>query len=485
MSDYTAVLLAAEVLLAVAIIILRDPKLLIPAVVIGLPIEVVESELVAHVGTTGVAGMARAFANPGQLAMLAVIGVAIVRKRHDLTSLVPNSSLLVPFAAFFGLVFLSVTWSDSLRPNNSVLILPVYLAFLVTAPSLIETRHDVERILGTFLAVAGALAVIAVAQRLFGVFNWRGILIQSDDYSYRSNATFADPNVLARFLAITMALAAGLVLSTGPRRQTVYLALPAFALGAAGIVATASRSGWMLLLLCGFIMVLASPIRRYTKFMLTGSAVSFLVIMLALLFAQGGTDAERVKSLSTGVQVLGQRQFLIQAAWAMFKDNPWVGVGSGNYQHSLIMNYQAIVPDWSPTSLSHTSMATLLAELGLVGVVMFGFLVARVGIAVFSAYWATQDRYTRLVVGWLGTSMFGIVLHSQSEGRLFEEPFLWVLLAIFIAMETTPALSPRTPRERAATAAAANREPARATAGGGTPAPTPAFSASTGEQPAG
>ena len=196
MSDFSAILLAAELCLAVAIIILRDPKLLIPAVIIGLPIEVIESELVARVGTTGVAGMARALANPGQLAMLAVIVVAIVRKRHDIRSLIPDSSLLVPLGAFFLLVFLSVTWSDSLRPNNSVLILPVYLGFVVTAPSLIEDRRDLERILGTFLLVAAALGVIAIAQRLFGVFNWRGILIQSDDYSYRSNATFADPNGL-------------------------------------------------------------------------------------------------------------------------------------------------------------------------------------------------------------------------------------------------------------------------------------------------
>lgn len=471
MSDSNAVLLAAELCLLVAMVFLREPKLLIPAVIIGLPIEVIETELVERVGTTGVAGMARAFANPGQLAMLAVIIVAPIRKRHALSELIPDSSLVLPFVGFFALLFLGVTWSDSLRPTNSVLILPVYLAFMLTAPSLIETRRDVERILGTFLLVAAALGMVAIAQRLFGVFNWRGILVQSDDYSYRSNATFADPNVLARYLAIVMALAAGLVLATGPRRLTVYLALPAFGIGALAIVATASRSGWMMLLLCGFLMVLAAPIRRYTKLMLTGGAIGFLVLVLSILFAQGGTDAERVKSLSTGVQVLGQRTFLIQAAWEMFKDNPWVGVGSGNYQNSLIMNYHHIVPDWSPTSLSHTSMASLMAELGLVGMVMFGFLMLRVGIAVVSAYWRTKDPFNRLVTGWLGGSLVGIFLHSQSEGRLLEEPFLWVLLAIFIAMETRPAFTRRAanpaPAPLAASAAPA-REPLRA------PAPLPA-----------
>lgn len=86
--------------------------------------------------------------------------------------------------------------------------------------------------------------MVAIAQRVIGVFQWRAILIQSDDYSYRSNAFFADPNNLARFLAISMALAAGMILVTGPRRLTVHLAAPMLARSAtSAIVVTASRSG--------------------------------------------------------------------------------------------------------------------------------------------------------------------------------------------------------------------------------------------------
>jgi hypothetical protein len=41
-----------------------------------------------------------------------------------------------------------------------------------------------------------------------------------------------------------------------------------------------------------------------------------------------------------------------------------------------------------------------------------------------------------MTVGWLGISLLGILLQSQSEGRLLDEPFVWLLLALVIAFET-------------------------------------------------
>ncbi len=433
---FLALLLSAEVAVLCAAVILREPKLLIPAVVLGLPIEYFGTQALGTLSEGGLSGAVRALLNPGKAAMLATIVVAIVRARHNPGRLFPDSAVLVPICALLAIVVLGVAWSDSLRPENSILIMPMYVAFVFAAPSLIENRRDVERIVGAFLFIAAVLAAIAIAQRLLGVYNWRAILVQSDDYSYRSNATFADPNNLARYFAVSMSLAIGLLLSTGPRRQTVYLAIPMLVLCAAGIVATASRSGWLMLVFCTFIVVLISPISRYTKGKLIFGAAGALVAMLALLFLQGGTNAERVKSLASGVQVIGQREFLIKAGWQMFKDSPFIGVGSGNYQHALVVSYLDIIPPWARTTLSHTSLISLLAELGIVGMLAFLLVVVRVGISVIRAYFATTVEYNRLIIGWLGASMIGIVLVSQSEGRLLDEPYLWLILAMFVALET-------------------------------------------------
>ncbi|MCC6383127.1 MAG: O-antigen ligase family protein, partial [Dehalococcoidia bacterium] len=444
-----AVLLTLEGALLAAVVILREPKLLVPCVVLGLPIEYFGTQTLHSLGESGAAGAVRALLNPGKAAMLATIVVGVVRLRHRPQRLFPDSAVLLPVVALLAGVVLGLVWSESLKAPNSVLILPRYVAFVFVAPTLIEDRRDVERIVGAFLLAAMALALLAVAQRLFGVFNWRAILIQSDDYSYRSNATFADPNNLARYFALAMSLAVGMVLATGPRRLTIYLAIPTLVLGAAGIVATASRSGWIMLLACTLIVVLVAPIARYTKLRLVGGAGLALVALVALLLFQGGTDAERVRSLTSGVQVLGQREFLIRAGFQMWKDSPLVGVGSGNYQHALVTSYLHLIPTWARTTLSHTSFVSILAELGVVGAAIFLFVAFRVGLTVVLAYFRTKVVYNRLMTGWLGAGLLGIVFHSQSEGRLLDEPYLWLLLAILVAFETGAAFTARPPAARA------------------------------------
>ncbi len=439
-----AVIFAAQIALLIAVIVLRDPKLLIPCVVIGLPIEVIETEALDYLGASGESGARgaiRSLLNPGQAAMAATVVIGAIRLRHNPMRLIPDSAVVVPMLALFAVLLLGVAWSDTpTRPANGVLILFLYVAFVLVAPTLIEDRRDIERIIGAFLAVAILLAVIAVAQRLLGVFNWRSILVQSDDYSYRANATFADPNNLARYFAITLSLAAALVLATGPRRQTLYLALPALGVGAVGIVATASRSGWLALLLCGFMTVMLAPIPRYTKLRLTGAGMLILGTLLGLLLWQGGTDAERVRSLAQGVQVIGQREFLIRAGWDMFTDSPLIGLGSGNFEKSLVTSYLHHLPTWARTTLSHTSLVSLMAELGIVGIAIFTFFAARIAIITGTLYAHASTPYSRLLLGWIGAAFLTILLQSQSEGRLLDEPYLWLLLAMLIAFETSPAL---------------------------------------------
>lgn len=423
-----------ELLLLGAIIISRRPKLLVPAVVALLPIEFFGALL--HEQGAVLAG---SLANPGKLLMAATVLTVAYRERHDLSRLFPPSSLVVPLLALLAVMILAVSWADALVPPNAVIILPLYVAFVFAAPTLIEDRRDVERILGAFLLAAVVLALLAIGQRA-GFFNWREALVRATGSGYRSNATFADPNILARFLAIALTLAGGLVLATGPRRLTLYLAAPTMLLGSLAIVATASRSGWLMLVLCAAVVALLAPVDRWTKAKLTAGGGVALGALLGFLLVQGGEYAERVATLANMTELLGARQGLIHAGWAMFLDSPFVGVGAGNYQRSLLANYLDLVPLWQIATLSHTSAVTVLAEMGIVGVALFGLVGARVAVTMASTYAACRTAWARVVCAWLIAATLGVFLQSQSEGRLIEEPFLWVLLALIVAIETRPTL---------------------------------------------
>lgn len=430
-----AVFVAVNVVLLGVLILYREPKLIIPAVVLLLPVEVFETQAVNQLGATGGGGIFRSVLNPGQTLMMVAVAYALVHWRHDPRRFVPDSALVLPLTAMVALNFLGIAWSDSYIPPNGVLVLTLYFAFVCVMPSFIEDRRDVERILGAFLLAACLLGVLAVLQRVTGVFNWRGILIQSDDYSYRSNATFADPNNLARFLALAMSLAIGLILATGPRRMTLYLAIPALVFALPGTIATASRSGWVVFLFCAAVVVWLAPVARWTKVRISTIAVLCVAGLIGMLVWHGGTDAERVESLASGVTVIGQREFLIRAGWAMFRDNPLVGVGTGNFQHALIVSYIDTLPSWARTTLSHTSFISILAELGVAGAATLVLVVSRVAVTAVRTYRGARRDGDRVVVGWLIAALAGVFLQSQSEGRLLDEPYLWVLLALLIAFE--------------------------------------------------
>jgi hypothetical protein len=430
-----AVLVAVDIAVIGTALVLRQPKLLIPLVILGLPIEYFATATLDTFGEGGIRGGIRALLVPGKAAMLATILIVLFQHRHDPRGLLPRTSLLFPITAFVGVIFIGVAWSDSLVPPNGILILPMYLAFAFVAPKLIEDRTDVERIYGAFFAIAIPLALLAVIQR-FGVFNWRDVLIQSDEVSYRSNATFGDPNVLARYLAVTITLGLGLIIVTGPRRLTLYLAGPAVAAGLLGIVASASRSGWIMLAFCVGMLVLFAPTAAVNKVKILGGGAVLVVAFLSFLLAQGGADAQRVRTLWSGVEIIGQREYLIRAGWEMWKDSPVIGVGSGNYQHTLITSYLDVIPTWARASLSHTSFISILAELGLVGVAALAFVCTRVAVVNVRTALAARDAWTRLAVLWVGTSLLGIVLHSQSEGRFTDEPYLWLFLGLLITLES-------------------------------------------------
>jgi O-antigen ligase len=188
-------------------------------------------------------------------------------------------------------------------------------------------------------------------------------------------------------------------------------------------------------LLAGFLMVMLAPIHRYTKLRLAAFGLVGIVVAVGLLMLQGGSDFERIKALTLGVRVLGQREFLIRAGWEMWKDNPFIGVGTGSYQNALVQSYMWVIPWWAETTLSHTSFISLLAEGGLVAISMLGFVLVRVANGAWNVYRRETGRYGRLMAAWCAVALTEIFFQSQSEGRLFEEPYLWAIFAIFVAIE--------------------------------------------------
>ena len=134
------------------------------------------------------------------------------------------------------------------------------------------------------------------------------------------------------------------------------------------------------------------------------------------------------RSLVDRLPLDDQRRYLIVGGLDMFRDHPLTGVGFGGFQHNLLTRYAYdILPGYHDT-LSHNALVTILAELGLVGLA----LLLIVALAVLREVrrrttWPPRLRTYAVVPGVL---LGLIVADSLFEGRLFTEPYLWVMLGL-------------------------------------------------------
>jgi putative inorganic carbon (HCO3(-)) transporter len=417
--------------------------------------------------------------NLSRIAMAAAMVVVAYRLavRRERVVL-PGLPLVLGVAAFLAVDLGSAILTR--RPNALREIGPTlfYIAFAFCVAQALTDRRRVAVAGASLLAAAGIEALIVVASQVFEFY-----LSQVRDMGGRRNGTFVDPNITARFLII------GLVVALAAVRRDVglrtWLGASLGALIAIALVLTYSRSGWILFVIVIVAAVaLAARERRVWAVALVASAafaVSLVVVPNALHRATdvpiqvsdaGATSlpAGRLASVSTALPassatpalaaapstpldwlldhapIDAARRYLARAAVAMFVDHPLVGVGLGGYQPEILGPYAAYIdPNYrsAPISLAHTDVLRVAAEEGIVGLAALACFL--VGIA-----WAVRARRARAgtfeqaAVHAAALGALTVFIAAQTEGRFYNEPYLWLAVGVVVALGYHR-LVPRTP----------------------------------------
>lgn len=258
----------------------------------------------------------------------------------------------------------------------------------------------------------------------------------------RLNITFADPNITARFLTVCATAA---VMLFSARRVPSWLAVAAALACAISLPMTFSRSG---LVLFAFSIILGAALSVDRR-----RAFAFAAVVLVVFVGYtAGNPETRQRTIDAGNTLLtavtgtaqnisggspagpagdtfaleDNRRYLIGAGVRMFADHPVFGVGFGGYQHAIKTAYSGFIPANvpNPDTVSHTAFVTVAAEQGLVGLALLLVFLVMLGLEA----WRARGNLWALVPA---TVIVPIVLYSQFEGRLIEEPYFWVFLALF------------------------------------------------------
>ncbi|MDI6857849.1 MAG: O-antigen ligase family protein [Dehalococcoidia bacterium] len=432
---YPALLALSAGWLVLAAAVFRRPQLAVPVIVLLLPLEIsklffpflsTRQELGGGLPPTSIVDV-------GRLAIVTAGAVWALNPRLPRSLAFAGSALTLPSLTLLALYALSVLWARDVEAARSeTLRLAFLIAFAALIPVFVRDRQTLRWCLFALIASAALLAVAGVYQQATGVFFWNeGLGLYGER---RINATFADPNHFARLLLLALVL--GIALFFFVERWWRPLLAAALAFCALTLVFTGSRSAWLIAAPLLPLLVLLLPLSGRLRLRLLAAGGLALVAAVALGLAVSPYFRDRIETFRFGAEASGARPYLIEAGLHMFRDHPVWGVGAGGYQDSFVNDYYYYKDPKikANVTLSHTSAVTVISELGVLGAVAALFLLfrwARIG----GRLWANGASETKaLVLGLWGMSLV-ILLSSQTEGRLFDDPYLWLAFGLGVALQ--------------------------------------------------
>ncbi len=371
------------------------------------------------------------------LAGLALFAVRLLLRHERLQWPRKASFALLGVFVFYAALSAVITRTHDRRMLLAAL---AYFAVMLLVYNWTRTWDDQWRAWSA-LALSGAvIGLVGIVLHLTNIYLWRPDSITE---FRRANATFGDPNIYARFLALA-AVPSILLFADFARGWRRYLILACALIAALALPFTFSRAGWVFF----FVGVLLAGIlaRRKVPALAAGclTVIAFGIVLFSdrTVLRRSGQIIVHVLSPPHFPPYLNflyslpldpQRRYLVAAGLQMFFDRPIFGVGYGNYQFELLTRYPSFLESGFYDSLPHTTLVAILAELGIVGLALVVAIVFQVLREAGRLIRPVRRNFVFILAALLG--LFGIFIDSQIAGRLISEPYLWVFLGLLYAAE--------------------------------------------------
>lgn len=372
----------------------------------------------------------------GEVTVARIIGILtfgawLVRKllqREKIIDLL-KARLTLWLAAFIAFAMISALWADyrQLLVQPLFTLLQLFLFFLL-AVDLMDSWQSIRTAMVMLLISASITMAIAFHQ--FFVLDYRRA---GDDIIGSQNA-FASLILLLIPLLLYYA-----VVARTPRlgKMAAFAMLP-FSLLAIAI--SVSRTSIILLPIVFLWQLKANPLRKRLQVYLI-IVLSVVVVSIYIPWDLISTrfEEQRVSLREEETRLMGARGFHWQVALAEFRDNPILGVGYNNYGPHFVYDYQYRIPDaphiWSsPRRATHSLYLAILANLGLVGIVLFAGILISVFVMVGRALERVgSNPDLNVYVKTLRNCLIAYLLYSLAATTL-DSKLLWLLFAIVQAV---------------------------------------------------
>jgi O-antigen ligase len=244
------------------------------------------------------------------------------------------------------------------------------------------------------------------------------------DY-FRVTSLFGDPSLYGRHVVLGIGVALTLLAT---RRWRTWPLIALLALMWAGLLFSYSQSSMTALLVVTLALAVATGDRRVRR------AVALLAALAVV--AACGYVAIQVADGRSLDRVTSDRTERVKDATRVIEKHPIVGVGIGGQPRASRRLVHSDRP--TPNFVSHTTPLTVFAELGVIGLGLYAWLLTAGTILILRL--RRRDEALGLA---LGVTLLGLFTHALFYSGFLEDPLTWLVLGITAAYSIQPVAEPR------------------------------------------
>jgi O-antigen ligase len=330
-----------------------------------------------------------------------------------------SATVLLTLASVFYSVFPFTTVVESIKYVN------VFFIFTLSFILVNEKEISIKELL---LAIALS-AVIPICVGLIQLLSGSGI----NTFGVRSRifGTFSHPNLFAFYTLFLLFLHVQFGTIQKIRYWKIHpnLRVSVYILLGILLIATYTRAAWIGLVVFLFII----GVLKYRK-KLAYAALGVLSVVLVFYAVNGILKSytehrleeiqfiSRIVSRNEDADSISWRLTLIQENIPIIYMRPVLGYGYGTFELVWERN-RSLARIWDDSAQAHNDYLRLALEMGMLGLLLYGLLLAGLGIEAFQK--SNKDEHYMLLFAWIGT----YAVLSLSDNMLHHTPVAWMMWA--------------------------------------------------------
>ncbi len=350
--------------------------------------------------------------------VLAAAGAALAWRALRGRELRPlPAAIALPAAVFFAFACLSLLWAEDLEAGTNLLVFfTLPFALLLATVARADFPDAVPKALAvTALVLASLFAVVGLWQagtrELFFYAPNLAVSNANTDF-FRVTSLFGDPSLYGRHLVLGIGVALSLLAA---RRWKPVPLVGVLALLWTGLFFSYSQSSMAALLVVILAIALVTGDRKIRM------GVGVLALVAAL--AGGAYLAVQLADGKSINRITSDRTERVEDTTRVIEEHPLIGVGIGGQPRASRELARSDRP--SPNFVSHTTPLTVFAELGIVGLALYVWLLVGGARMLLSVY--RRDEALGLA---LSASFLALFVHALFYSGFLEDPLTWFVLAV-------------------------------------------------------